>query len=199
MCMSLPNVLLIDACDARRYAVRLELKSLGTEVRQAQSVEQAQALVRERRPDLIVCAPLLPGMNAFDLLELLRMRFGADAAPIVIHCQEDTWPLANAALQRGALAVTDAGALREGLAAWLRAGSAKAPSAVAPAADAPPARLLRPTGNIGDGALRTPAGAGPPGAPAQRGALTLHCFAPVLISVLVGLLLGLWIAAMLAP
>lgn len=196
--MSLPNVLLIDACDARRYAVRLELKSLGAEVRQAQSVEQAQALVRERRPDLIVCAPLLPGMNALDLLELLRMRFGADAAPVVIHCQEDTWPLADAALQHGALAVTDSGALREGLSAWLRAGSAKAPSAVAPVTGAP-ARVSQPPGGIGDRALRSPAGASAPGAPAQRGALVLHCFGQVLTSALVGLLLGLWIAAMLAP
>lgn len=196
--MSLPNVLLIDACNARRYALRLELKSLGAEVRQAQSVEQAQALVQERRPDLIVCAPLLPGMNALDLLELLRMRFGADATPVVIHCQEDTWPLADAALQRGALAVTDSGALREGLPAWLRTGSAKAPPAVVPVADAP-ARISQPPGDIGARALRSLAGASAAGAPAQRGALVLHCFGQVLTSVLFGLLLGLWIAAMLAP
>lgn len=196
--MSRPNVLLIDACDAGRYAVRLQLKSLGAEVRQAQSVEQGLELVRERRPDLIVCAPSLPGMNALDLLELQRMRFGADAAPVVIHCQDDTWPLADAAVHRGAVAVAGSAALREGLPAWLRAANPPAPSAVAPGAGAP-ARVSQPPENTGARTLLSAATVNAPGVPAQRGALVLHCFGQVLTGVLFGLLLGLWIAAILVP
>ncbi|WP_462329117.1 response regulator [Thiohalocapsa halophila] len=196
--MSPPMVLLIEACDARRYAVRLELKPLGAEVRQAHSVEQALALVDERPPELIICAPSLPGMNALDLLELLRLRYGAGAAPVVIHCHDETWPLAGAALQRGALAVVGSTALAQGLPTWLRAGSAPAQSAVA-ATMGTRARRSQPPDHMSERALPSTAGASAPAAPAQRGVLVPHCFGQVLAGVLLGLLLGLWITAMLAP
>ncbi len=200
--MSPPMVLLIETCDAQRYATRLALKSLGAEVRQAQSVEQALALVRERRPDLIICAPSLAGMNALDLLELLRMRSGTDAPPVVVHCHDDTWPLAAAALHRGALAVVGPAALRAGLAGWLHAASAPARPAIA-ATDGMRARVPpTPDQALGQAGERPPphtdaASVAP--AASQPQALISRCLGQTLAGGLLGLLLGLWIAAILAP
>ncbi|WP_295540000.1 two-component system response regulator [uncultured Thiohalocapsa sp.] len=190
--MSPPMVLLIETCDAQRYATRLALKSLGAEVCQAQSVVQALALAEARRPDLVICAPSLAGMNALDLLELLRMRSGTDAPPVVVHCHDDTWPLAAAALHRGALAVVDPAALRAGLAEWLRAATDDARARVPPTTDqALDQASERPPPHT-DAARAAPAAS-------QPQALISRCLGQTFAGGLLGLLLGLWIAAILAP
>ena len=108
-CLPRTDILLIDACAPARYALRLKLKALGAEVWQAGSAEQAIPALRARRPDLIIAAPVLPGMNALELLELLQSEGSADRPPLVIHGRAADWPLAGAAVARGARIVgTDA-------------------------------------------------------------------------------------------
>lgn len=200
--MPQPDVLLIDACPATRYALRLELLSQGASVRQAQSVEEALPALRQRRPDLIISAPVLPGLNALDLLELLRNADERDTPPVIIHPAGD-WPLAAAATSRGALAVVDTPALRAGLADWIGAAQPRAtkdqraPSSprasTAPRVTAPAGPPAPPRG------LPETAPAFPPMREHQAGAASTHCWVHALAGALLGLLIGLWIAAMLHP
>lgn len=114
-----PAVLVIDASAPARYALRLQLRALGAAVRQVGSVEQALAILDEARPDLIITAPVLPGMNALELLASLRARCGDRAPPLVIHCAGAAWPLADAAEADGATTVLGTAELRQRLPALL--------------------------------------------------------------------------------
>ncbi len=202
-----PDVLLIEASDAARYALRLELQSLGAAVRQAQSVEQALPALRARRPDLIISAPTLPGMNALDLLELLRGSDGGKAPPVIIHSPAADWPLAGPAIARGALAVVDTQALRSGLPGWLGDAAALSPAALSPAAESPPAACDAPSSANTSGVSTAAASVIPAArsfllrlAPAwlQRAALSAaHCRALLLVGTLLGLVIGLGVAALL--
>ncbi|MCG6940666.1 MAG: response regulator [Thiohalocapsa sp.] len=184
------DILLIDASAAARYALRLKLKALGAEVRQASSVEQALPALRARRPDLIITAPVLPGMNALELLELLRPAAGGDAPPLVIHRWDADWPLAGAAEARGAVTVsTDAELLRL-LPTLLRRGSGNRTSAALPTdlatAHAPAADLRQ----------RLPhQPCDEPAATTQQPARQHEdsCWRLALMTALAGLLVGAWI------
>jgi CheY-like chemotaxis protein len=113
-------VLVIDASAPARYALRLQLRALGAAVRQVGSVEQALAMLDEVRPDLFITAPVLPGMNALELLASLRVRCGDDAPPLVIHCAGAAWPLADTAEADGAATVLGTAELPQRLPGLLR-------------------------------------------------------------------------------
>jgi CheY-like chemotaxis protein len=189
--MSRPDVLLIDACDAARYRLRLTLKSLGAEVRQARSVEAALPTLRARQPDLIITAPTLPGMNALDLLVLLRTGTVKTPPPLVIHCPDGDWPLAEAATAQGALAVVCGDALGAHLSGWLQ----QAASARPPSSDAGPLKAQpRPAGTAPGAAPPTPATSTtlPGPSPHARPTARTHCWGQTLAGTLLGLLMGLW-------
>lgn len=201
--MPQPDVLLIDACPATRYALRLELLSLGASVRQAQSVEEALPALRQERPDLIISSPVLPGLNALDLLELLRNADERDTPPVIIHCPAGDWPLAEAATSRGALAVVDTAALGAGIAGWISTVQPRATRDQSVPSSHSASRAPRVTAPAG---LPAPPAALPENVPAflpmrdhQAGAAPTHCWVPALAGALLGLLIGLWIAAMLHP
>lgn len=188
--MSHLDVLLIDACDAARYRLRLALKSLGAEVRQARSVEAALPALRARQPDLIITAPTLPGMNALDLLALLRTDIVKTPPPLVIHCPDGDWPLAEAATAQGALAVVCGDALGTHLSGWLQ----QAASARPPTSDAGPLKP-RPAGTALGAAPPRPATAVTPPyrAPHAQPTARMHCWGQTLAGTLLGLLMGLWL------
>jgi CheY-like chemotaxis protein len=122
-----PKALLIDASAAARYALRLRLQALGAEVRQARSVEQALPILDSERPDLIITAPVPPGMNALELLWLLRTSAGDVAPPVVIRCGDAHWPLVQAAVDQGATAVATDAELPSLLPALLRPPARREP------------------------------------------------------------------------
>jgi CheY-like chemotaxis protein len=98
-----PDVLVIDGSAASRYRLRHQLRGLDARVQQAASVEHALPGLRDQRPDLIITAPTLPGMNALDLLSLLAD--DARAPPVAVHLADDNWPLRHMATRLGAVAV----------------------------------------------------------------------------------------------
>lgn len=179
-CLPHPDILLIDACAPARYALRLKLKHLGAEVRQAGSAEQALPALRARRPDLIIAAPVLPGMNALELLELLQPESGADTPPLVIHGRGADWPLARAAVARGARAVGTDAELLQRLPELLRHGIETAPAKTAPDPSPPhgppPPERVAPM---------------PEPVTARRHAAS--CWRLALAAALVGVLIGAWI------
>jgi DNA-binding NtrC family response regulator len=190
--MPQPEVLLIDASSPSRYALRLGLQAQGARVRQAQSVEQALRLLQSRPADLVITASILPGLNALDLLELLSA--SQAPPPVLVHCGNGDWPLAEAARRRGARAVLTSDALRQALPTLLRsidtAPSRLQAETAAPACEVPSAAPVRTTAT-------TPL-------PerlwlAVRGDGFGRCWPPVLAAALLGLLAGYAIAAVLAP
>jgi CheY-like chemotaxis protein len=106
---SQPDVLVIDGSAASRYRIRQELRALNAQIRQAASVELALPRLRADPPDLIISAPTLPGMNALDLLALLRNDPRAPA--VAIRTNGNDWPLGQMATQLGAIAVLEPGQL----------------------------------------------------------------------------------------
>lgn len=185
-----PDVLLIDASAPARYALRLQLQALSARVRQAHSVEQALPAVYTQRPDLIITAAVLPGMNALELLELLHATPGDGPPPVLIHHHESHWPLARAAAEHGAFAVAADAELPQRLPELLRAAVARG-SAISPAALATPASPAR--------RLDPPE---PPNAPVAlpreaHQSATGICGRLALLAALAGVLIGVWIARLL--
>jgi CheY-like chemotaxis protein len=185
-----PAVLVIDASAPARYGLRLELRALGAAVRQVGSVEQALPALDEQHPDLIITAPVLPGMNALELLAVLRARSSSPAPLLVIHCANSPWPLADVAEAYGATAVLGTAELRCRLPALLRdavkprgvphVAAARAGQAGAFADRQAPTRDAA----ASDARLRHADG-------------TDACRRAVLVAALLGVVTGVWIASVL--
>jgi CheY-like chemotaxis protein len=202
--MSEPDVLLIDASKPSRYALRLQLLSLGARVRQAQSIEEALPQLAQRPADLIVTATALPGMNALELLELMAARDGETPTPVLIHCPDGRWPLAATALRHGALAVMGTDELQRRLPELLRDAADVAVTArggallraaqgdvAAPVPNPAPAQV--PSVPPLPSAPSAPPAAMPTALPAPLGGAS-SCWIVAAVAAVAGLLVGLWIA-----
>jgi CheY-like chemotaxis protein len=177
-------VLVVDASAPARYALRLQLRALGASVRQARSVEQALPILDEQRPDLIITAPVLPGMNALELAALLRVRCGDHAPPMVIHCATSRWPLADATEVHGATAVLDSTELQQRLPVLLQdalESDRVPPPAPAPVTRTGPVRAQAPVAR--DAAITV--------ADPQRADATHPCRRPVAVAALLGVVIGI--------
>jgi CheY-like chemotaxis protein len=184
-----PHVLLIDASSAARYATRLMLQALGARVSQASSIEQSLPLIEAQPVDLILVAAALPGMNALEFLELPAVR-GAGAAPVVVLRPDAHWPLTHVARQHGARAVLTQAELPTALPALLRDPGVRAAPATGPAAPLP-----------SDASKAVSTAAAPmhaPVAPVAPASEFGRCWHLALPAALIGLVVGLWVAAVSA-
>lgn len=80
---SAPSVLLIEDNPITRKLVRFALQREGIELAEAHDGAAALAMVRERRPDLILQDLLLPDMDGFDLAQRLREVPAIQTVPIL--------------------------------------------------------------------------------------------------------------------
>jgi CheY-like chemotaxis protein len=181
-----PHVLLIDASSAARYATRLVVQALGTRVSQASSIEQALPLIEAQPVDLILVAAALPGMNALEFLELAAVR-GAGVAPVVVLRPDAHWPLTDVALQHGAQAVLTQAELPTALPALLRDPGVLAAPATGQASPLPSKAVA-----TAAPPMHTPVA---PVAPASEFGRCWHLALP---AALLGLVVGLWVAAVSA-
>jgi len=80
----MPRVLVVD--DEPNILLSLEflMQQAGFEVTTAEDAEQAQALISQQVPDLILLDISLPGMSGFDLLEQLRADEATRSLPVVM-------------------------------------------------------------------------------------------------------------------
>jgi len=67
-----PVILVVDDSRANRLLMRELLKSRGYEVAEAESAEQALALMRDSKPDLVLMDVQLPGMDGLTATRVLR-------------------------------------------------------------------------------------------------------------------------------
>lgn len=71
-----------DEPDVRLIA-RLVLSAAGYEVLEAASGEEALALVRERRPDVVLLDVRMPGLDGWSVHQELRCHTGTEDLPVV--------------------------------------------------------------------------------------------------------------------
>ncbi len=76
------RILIVDDEEAARYGIRRGLKSLGYELAEAGSVEEARGFFKHWRPDLLLLDVNLPGASGLDLLAELEEK--EEEKPLVI-------------------------------------------------------------------------------------------------------------------
>ena len=79
---TLPRVLIVDDESDARFVMRTLAGPI--EALEAESGEEAQALVRQHRPDAILLDLMLPGISGEDLLQQLRSDPATSAIPIIV-------------------------------------------------------------------------------------------------------------------
>jgi CheY-like chemotaxis protein len=148
--MSTRNILLVDDSRSARYALRLLLQKHGCEVDTAESAETALEKVKASLPDAIFMDHLMPGMNGFEALDVLKADSRTAHIPVVMCTSNDELPYQQQARKKGALGILPKPATPEKLSAVLAAidtaiAAQPAPSVAAVAAEPEPAAPAVPT------------------------------------------------------
>jgi CheY-like chemotaxis protein len=79
------TVLVIDDDEVARYMVTKLLADTHYEVIEAATGADGVRLARERQPHVILLDFVLPGMNAFDVLDELKLDASTRHIPVIIH------------------------------------------------------------------------------------------------------------------
>ena len=84
-----PRVLLIDDDDALRLLCSVSLRALGIEVIEAENGERGLELVRRERPDLVLLDVSMPGLDGFEVGEIVRRHRKTRHIPLMFLSGED--------------------------------------------------------------------------------------------------------------
>ena len=84
-----PRVLLIDDDHALRLLCAVSLRALGIEVIEAANGERGLELVRRERPDLVLLDVSMPGLDGFEVGEMVRRHRKTRHIPLVFLSGED--------------------------------------------------------------------------------------------------------------
>ena len=82
--MQVDRVLVVDDYPDVAESLVMLLGGLAREVRTAQSGPQALEMVRDYRPDLILCDIGLPGMDGYEVARQLRQKPGLDKVLLAV-------------------------------------------------------------------------------------------------------------------
>jgi adenylate cyclase len=96
------TILIVDDQERSRALYRALLSREGYQVLEAGRGEEALALVRARRPDLILLDLYLPTLSGYEVLERLRADPATRGIPVVILSVEDDQEAIARGLQLGA-------------------------------------------------------------------------------------------------
>jgi CheY-like chemotaxis protein len=99
------KILLVDDSKSARYALRLQLQRHGVEVETAESAEAALQLLKGELPDAVLMDHMMPGLNGFEALELIRADPRTASLPVVMCTSNEDAEFAAAAQRRGALGI----------------------------------------------------------------------------------------------
>ena len=103
--MSAHKILLVDDSKSARYALRLLLQKHNFDVDTAESAESALEKVKDELPDAIFMDHLMPGMNGFEALEVLKGNPDTARIPVVMCTSNDDEPYQIEARDKGALGI----------------------------------------------------------------------------------------------
>jgi CheY-like chemotaxis protein len=86
---SAPCVLLVDDDATIRLLCSVNLRALGIEVLEAADGSQAFELARRERPDLVLLDVSMPGLDGFEVAELVRRHRRTRRIPLMFLSGED--------------------------------------------------------------------------------------------------------------
>ncbi|SDY07985.1 Response regulator receiver domain-containing protein [Allochromatium warmingii] len=78
------KILLVDDSKSARYALRLQLQKQGAEVEMAESAEDAFEKLKAALPDAILMDHMMPGLNGFEALDVIRDNPRTAAIPVIM-------------------------------------------------------------------------------------------------------------------
>lgn len=139
------KILLVDDSKSARYALRLQLQRHGVEVDTADSAESAFEHLKNTLPDAIMMDHMMPGLNGFEALEVIRKDPKTAHLPVVMCTSHEDPSFAIAAKEKGAIGILPKSTAPDKLPAVLEllqealSEQGAAEEAPAPAAAPPPA------------------------------------------------------------
>ncbi|KXX65919.1 response regulator [Marichromatium gracile] len=99
------KILLVDDSKSARYALRLQLQRHDVEVETADSAEAAFEILERELPDAILMDHMMPGLNGFEALEVLKQNPRTAAIPVVMCSSHEEADFVETARRKGVLGV----------------------------------------------------------------------------------------------
>jgi excisionase family DNA binding protein len=99
-----PRILIVDDDPNLREFLRANLETDGYLVKEAGSAEEGLAVLEEEPPDLILLDVMMPKVDGWEMLRLVRERHGVESIPVVMFSGKVEEEGEAAAQERGAQA-----------------------------------------------------------------------------------------------
>ncbi|MCK7576155.1 MAG: response regulator [Chromatiales bacterium] len=138
------KILLVDDSKSARYALRLQLQKQGAEVEMAESAEAAFEKLKGELPDAILMDHMMPGLNGFEALDVIREDPRTAAIPVIMCTSHEEPEFVATAQKKGVFGILPKSAapdLLPEMMSRLQAELGAAPVAEKPIAAAPLAAL----------------------------------------------------------
>jgi excisionase family DNA binding protein len=97
-------VLIVDDDAGLRAFLRTNLELDGCEVREASNADEGLVALEEQPPDLILLDVMMPGVDGWEMLRLVRERHGVESIPVVMFSGKADEAAEREAAERGAQA-----------------------------------------------------------------------------------------------
>lgn len=131
------KILLVDDSKSARYALRLQLQRYGVEVDTADSAESAFAKLKTSLPDAILMDHMMPGLNGFEALEVIREDPRTAAIPVIMCTSHEEPEFVATAKRKGVFGILPKSAAPDLLPEMMERLQAKLGMGAAPAAAEP--------------------------------------------------------------
>jgi len=99
------KILLVDDSKSARYALRLQLQKQGAEVEMAESAEAAFETLKGELPDAILMDHMMPGLNGFEALEVIRDDPRTAAIPVIMCTSHEEPEFVATAQKKGVFGI----------------------------------------------------------------------------------------------
>jgi CheY-like chemotaxis protein len=99
------KILLVDDSKSARYALRLQLQKQGAEVEMAESAEAAFEKLKGELPDAILMDHMMPGLNGFEALEVIREDPRTAAIPVIMCTSHEEPEFVATAQKKGVFGI----------------------------------------------------------------------------------------------
>lgn len=99
------KILLVDDSKSARYALRLQLQRHGIEVETADCAESAFEFLKTQLPDAILMDHMMPGLNGFEALEVIREDPRTAQIPIVMCTSHEDADFVATANKKGVFGI----------------------------------------------------------------------------------------------
>ncbi|GEM_PF-2060030 len=99
------KILLVDDSKSARYALRLQLQRHGVDVETADCAESAFEFLKTQLPDAILMDHMMPGLNGFEALDVIRDDPRTAAIPVVMCTSHEEPEFITTANQKGVFGI----------------------------------------------------------------------------------------------